>query len=189
MKKKTKIIALLVSLSLAVAAFAFGAVSVLKALYPLGYADFVEAYAEKYNVEKSFIFAVIKCESGFDEKAVSYVGAKGLMQIMPETFQWLKTKTKEELPEEMLFDGETSIKYGCFMYSMLLEKYENKETAVAAYHAGTTNVSKWLKDERFSKDGKTLSEIPFESTKNYVSKVILTEKIYKKLYKSLNNGG
>lgn len=185
--KKTLIIIL--SAAVILGSVILGSFAVARSLYPTDYADFVEAYSQKYNLEKSFVFAVIKCESGFDERAVSPVGARGLMQIMPETFSWLQSKTKESLSDEMLFDGETSIKYGCFMYSMLFDKYESKETAVAAYHAGTGNVSRWLKNEEYSADGKSLSHIPFKSTAEYVERVIMTEKIYNFLYKSLNNGG
>lgn len=163
--------------------FYFGGISILKTLYPIRYNKFVEAYTEEYNLEKSFVYAVIKCESNFDSEAVSSVDAKGLMQIMPETFSWLKTKTGENLEEKMLFDPETSIKYGCLLYEILIKEFGDKETAVAAYHAGFGNVSKWLKDEKYSSDGVHLDDIPFPSTKAYVQKVIKAENIYKKLYK------
>ena len=68
-------------------------------------------------------------------------------------------------------------------YTDLMEKYESEELALAAYHAGTGNVDKWLKDSEYSDDGKTLKDIPFPSTKKYVTKVIETKKIYQKLYK------
>lgn len=161
----------------------FGCVSVMKTLYPLDYDNFVQAYADEYNLEKAFVFSVIKCESNFDPNAVSSVEAKGLMQIMPETFTWLKTKTGESLPEKMLFDPETSIKYGCLYYELLVDMFGDEATAVAAYHAGLGNVSKWLKDEKFSKDGKHLSDIPFSTTKAYVERVMKTKAIYQKLYK------
>ncbi|MGN1418372.1 MAG: lytic transglycosylase domain-containing protein [Acutalibacteraceae bacterium] len=155
----------------------------MKTLYPIRYNKFVEVYTEEYNLEKSFVYAVIKCESNFDSEAVSNVDAKGLMQIMPETFSWLKTKTGENLEEKMLFDPETSIKYGCLLYEILIKEFGDKETAVAAYHAGLGNVSKWLKDKKYSSDGVHLDDIPFPSTKAYVQNVIKAENIYKKLYK------
>lgn len=155
---------------------------VAKTLYPLRYGKFVETYTEEYGLSKSFVFSVIKCESNFDKGAVSKVGARGLMQIMPETFSWLQSKTKETLDDDMLFDEETNIRYGCLLYKVLINEYKNEETAVAAYHAGMGNVEKWLCDEKYSSDGKTLSDIPFPSTKAYVERVMKTEKIYNKLY-------
>ncbi len=160
----------------------FGFLSILKILYPTDYKNFVEIYTEENNLSEYFVYAVIECESGYDEKAVSYADAKGLMQLTPETFQWLQSKKGEKLGEEMLFDPETNIKYGCYFYGILFETYKDEATAIAAYHAGMGNVSKWLRDERYSKDGKTLYEIPFKNTKNYVNKVMKTKNIYLKLY-------
>lgn len=160
----------------------FGSVSILKTLYPISYGNFVEKYTEENNLPEYFVYAVIECESGYNEKAVSYADARGLMQLTPETFQWLQSKKGESLGEEMLFDPEINIEYGCYFYGILFEKYKDEATAIAAYHAGMGNVSKWLKDERYSRDGKTLYDIPFRNTKKYVNKVIKTQNIYSKLY-------
>ncbi len=162
--------------------FKGGSSSLQKSLYPLKYAKTVTTCCRTNNLEEPFIFAVIKCESNFDPNAVSSAGAKGLMQIMPDTFAWLKTKTGEELSEDKLFEPEVSIKYGCLLYSMFIEQFGTEREAVAAYHAGPNNVKKWLKDKRYSSDGKTLSDIPFSSTKFYVDKVMETKEIYQKLY-------
>lgn len=182
MRLAGKILSLVLISVLTLTAIFFGTVSILKTLYPMGYGDFVEKYAQENNLENYFVYAVIECESGYDEKAVSSVGARGLMQIMPETFLWLSEKRKETVSEETLFDAETNIKYGCYFYGILMERYGNEATALAAYHAGMGNVDKWLKDENCSADGKSLYNIPFESTKNYVNKVLKTKNIYKKLY-------
>lgn len=185
-RKKAKLwkkcLALLICVTFVMTCY-FGYVSAMKTLYPVKYVDFVETYTQKYNLEKSFVFAVIKCESGFDKNAVSKVNAKGLMQLMPDTFTWLKTKTKETLDEEMLFDPETSIKYGCLLYRMLIDRFSDERTAVAAYHAGLGNVAKWLKNSEYSDDGVHLKEIPFPSTKSYVDKVMKSKSVYQKLYK------
>lgn len=156
-------------------------VRITEILYPLSYKEIVERHTADYELSESFVFAVIKCESGFDEKAVSTAGAKGLMQLMPETFLWLCEKEGESYTVEALFDPEVNIKYGVLYYAMMLGRFGNIETAVAAYHAGTTNVKKWLSDERYSLDGKTLYNIPFPSTKAYVERVMKTQSIYEKL--------
>ncbi len=161
----------------------YGFLSLSKTLYPLRYEKFVKFYTEKYNLEKSFVYAVIKNESNFDPNAVSSADAKGLMQILPETFRWLQSKTKEVLDEDKLFDPETSIKYGCMLYNILFKMFGDKETVVAAYHAGLGNVSKWLKNKEYSSDGIHLEKIPFASTDSYVKKVVKTENIYNRLYK------
>ncbi|MBE6786546.1 MAG: lytic transglycosylase domain-containing protein [Ruminococcaceae bacterium] len=160
----------------------FGGVSILKTLYPRRYIEFVEKYSLSNNLSEEFVFAVIECESGFDKDAVSYLDARGLMQIMPETFTWLQEKRGESLPDESIFEPETAIDYGCYFYGMLMRQFENEATAVAAYHAGAAQVEKWLSDSNYSDDGKTLKDIPYPSTKKYVEKVMRVKNIYEKLY-------
>ena len=130
---------------------------VLKSLYPLQYEKEVEIGCQTQGLEKSFVFAVIKCESGFDREAVSSVGARGLMQLMPETFRWLQSKTGDELDDDDLFDPAVNVRYGCYLLHILLSEFSGEQdVAVAAYHAGIGNVSSWLKDERYSANGSTL---------------------------------
>ena len=171
-------------LTLALVALAcFGvARTVMHSLYPQRYAEFVEPYTKLHGLEKSFVYAVIKCESGFDPNAVSSVGACGLMQLMPETFQWLQTKTGESLSNDLLFDPETSIDYGCLLLDLLLQQFPEPHTAICAYHAGMGNVSQWLRDPQYSDDGKTLKRIPFPTTAHYADKVLRVQKYYERLY-------
>ena len=127
--------------------------------------------------------AVIKCESGFDPEAVSPVGARGLMQLMPETFGWLQSKTGETLADDDLFDPSVNVRYGCYLLHILLSEFsDERDVAVAAYHAGIGNVSKWLQDERYSRNGKELRRIPFDSTAAYVKRVKKAQRIYAALY-------
>lgn len=180
--KIKKLIALILTLAVILSAVYFSFISVLKLLYPLKYEDYVEVYAEKNNLSPAFVYAVIDCESGFDNEAVSKVGATGLMQIMPDTFRWLSTKLGENADYSMATDPETSIKYGCYYYSYLSSRYGRVQEVLAAYHAGLGNVDKWLKDSRYSSDGETLHTTPFPTTNQYIKKVMSTEKIYQNLY-------
>lgn len=154
----------------------------LQTVYPRKYSALVEKYSAEYNLDEAFVYAVIETESGFNKDAVSNVGARGLMQIMPDTFKWLKSKTGEKLPDDALFEPEVSIRYGCFLLRYLLDEFENEKTALAAYHAGVGRVKKWLKDPEYSDDGKTVARIPYETTKNYTDKVMKTYHRYIKLY-------
>lgn len=186
MKAKHRIILriflILIVLSIMAVLVLLGSRSVLKSLYPLKYTEFVEVYSNENNLSEDFVYAVIKCESSFKEDAVSSVGAKGLMQIMPDTFDWINGKIRDGFSYEEIFEPEINIKYGCYLYGYLLKKYGSEEVAIAAYHAGMGNVDKWLTDERYSSDGKNLDDIPFPTTKKYVTKVLETKKIYEKLY-------
>ena len=66
--------------------------------------------------------------------------------------------------------------------SMLLEEFENTETAIAAYHAGRGQVNEWLADSEYSSDGETLDYIPFKDTEKYVKKVVRNTDKYEKIY-------
>ena len=138
--------------------------------YPERYSDIVEKYSRQYGVETAIIYATILCESGFDEKAVSSAGAQGLMQITPETFEWLCTKTGDNAEEIDIFDADTNIRYGTLLLSMLYEEYGDATVAHAAYNAGRGRIREWMKNEAYYKDGK-LYNIPFRETRNYVTKI------------------
>ncbi len=176
--------ALLILLALAtlffIAAFAFGAA--MKIIYPLKYSEYVEKYSQQFEVEENLIYAVIKTESSFNPDAVSSADAEGLTQITPETFEWLCSKLGENPDNLSLFDPETSIKYGTFFLSYLLQEFGDKDVALAAYHAGRGRVNAWLEDKKISPDGKTLVNIPIDDTAHYIKKVNKAYNAYNKLY-------
>lgn len=137
------------------------------------FATLIEKYADEYDVPKELVFAVIKVESGFDPEAESSVGALGLMQMMPKTFEWLtgEEHLDENLSFEKLTDPEISIRYGTYYLRYLYLKFENWDTVLAAYNGGEGNVAKWLADPECSDGNGNLTYIPFEETRNYVKKV------------------
>ena len=83
----------------------------LKKAYPMEYQDIIAQKAEKYQVEPALIYAVIRSESNFRPEVESSAGAIGLMQLTPETFEWLQTKihTGEPMDESALTDPDTNI--------------------------------------------------------------------------------
>ena len=153
--------------------------------HPKSYSAYVRQYAYEFNVPESIIYAVIKVESDFDPNAESGVGARGLMQMMPSTFEELTSDAYlgDNLSADELFDPEVSIKYGTYYLSYLHSYFDhNWDTAIAAYNGGMGNVSKWLADPAYSDGEGNLTSIPFEETRNYVSKVKKEIESYKKLY-------
>lgn len=155
---------------------------VLQTVYPLGFSDIVEKNAEIYDLDEALLYALIETESGFDENAVSNVGAKGLTQITPETFQWLQTKTGESYKEDALFEPEISIKYGAFFLRYLLDEFGDTKTALAAYHAGRGKVNEWLENPEYSSDGEKLDVIPYDDTSLYAKKVLKVRDRYCSIY-------
>ena len=81
-----------------------------------------------------------------------------------------------------LFDPETSIKYGTYFISLLLDEFGETNTALAAYHAGRGRINEWLENPEISPDGKTLSDIPVPETAHYVKKVNKAYNVYNKIY-------
>ena len=150
--------------------------------YPQKYMEYVEPYAREYGLEENFVLAVIFAESSFDPEAVSHAGARGLMQLMPDTGAWLAGKLDmENVDADDLFDPATNIRLGCYYLSYLEERLEDRELVLAAYNAGMGNVRKWLQDERYS-DGVQLLSIPIKETENYVEKTLRTYEKYEELY-------
>lgn len=138
---------------------------------PLKYESIVEKYSREYQVSEPLIYAVIRTESDFDPQAVSSAGAMGLMQMTPETFAWLQSRSGESLPDSALLEPETSIRYGVYFLSILSERFEVTDTVLAAYNAGMNAVASWLSDPEHSADGKHLQNIPYPETEYYVIKV------------------
>lgn len=150
------------------------------ALHPNDYDEYVYKYSAEYDLPPNLVFGVIKTESNFNPDAGSSAGALGLMQLMPETFEWLQTYKYGEatLPTESLYDPETNIKYGCLFLRFLLDRYAVEETAVAAYNAGFGAVDGWLENSEYSDDGMHLKYIPYPETAAYVQKVEWAKNYY-----------
>ncbi len=158
---------------------------VLRTIYPIHYRELIEKYADEYDIDPYLVVAIMKNESKFNPKAVSRKDAKGLMQIAQITGEWASEKLNiQNYSEDMLFDPEQNIRIGVWYLSVLKKEFGNNiEVIVAGYNAGNGNVRKWLDNPEYSKDGKTLHEIPFNETKIYQKKVLRDYKIYQNIYK------
>lgn len=188
-KNKVKLTLALLLLAVFLVIIAYNTVVlVFQTLYPKSYSELVQTNAHEYGIDEALLYSLIETESGFNKDAVSSVGAMGLTQILPETFQWLQTKTGETLSDDALFEPEVSVRYGAYLMSILVEEFGSTETAVAAYHAGIGRVRQWLGDSRYSSDGKNLYYIPFDDTRAYVDKIMKTRNIYIELYDLQNTG-
>ena len=161
----------------------FGYNEYLRNAYPIKYQRYVEKYAAENQLNKFFVYAVIKTDSGFDPSAESHVGARGLMQIMEDTFEWIKFRADDdESVYYDMYDAETNIRYGCMLLGFLMEEFGSIEVAAAAYHAGRGNVNDWLADKRYSNDGVHLDTIPISDTAHYVDKITKAMDKYVMLY-------
>lgn len=159
------------------------AATMLYGLFPSKHSDLIHRYCDKYDVDPYLVLSLIKAESNFKTDAVSSADAKGIMQLTEETFEYCMQSIGESFLSEDILKPEANIRAGVWYLGVLLKKYEgNIQNAVAAYNAGATNVDKWLADSAYSRDGKTLDEIPFGETSRHVKKINRYYNIYKLLY-------
>jgi len=183
-RKKGTIVLILVvvALVIVIALLAFGILQKFFT-YPVKYVDEIRAASEEFDVDAPLIASIIMAESSYDPKAVSYAGATGLMQIMPETGKWICDKLGIEYNDDMLTAPADSIRMGTWYLRYLMDMFDGDVTNVlAAYNIGQGNVSKWLKDPSVSSDGKTLENIPSDGVKTYINRINRFYEFYKGEY-------
>lgn len=156
-----------------------------KKSFPLRYQQTVEQYAAQYDVDPLMVYSIIRTESGFDEKALSNVGARGLMQITEETFAWIKLKiaSSEDLSFDDLWDPQVNIRFGTYYLSRCLQRYGGDlATASAAYHSGWGTVDALLENSAYTAGDGKLSAFPYTQMSLYVKKVQRAFAKYQQLY-------
>ncbi|HAO22966.1 MAG TPA: hypothetical protein DCQ37_22450 [Desulfobacteraceae bacterium] len=126
------------------------------------YRKLIERTAESFGLEPSLVSAVIKAESNFSPKGVSYKGAQGMMQLMPGT--------ASDMGVNNPFDPVQNIIGGVKYLKLMLQEFGNVKLALAAYNAGPERV-------------KAVNRIPnIRETQDYVEKVINYEKLFRKIF-------
>lgn len=153
-------------------------------IYPLPYKEIIFTEAVRNNIDPFLVAAIIKSESNFSSVAQSAMGARGIMQIMPETGKWAARQMglKGFQPDD-LFETDTNIKIGCWYIKNLNREFKgNKILVVAAYNAGRGNVRQWLEKEKWSGEQATVDQIPFTETREYVDRVLNNYKWYRRIY-------
>ena len=156
--------------------------------YPLPslYRELIEKYAAEYNLDPAYVSAIIRNESSFRPTVESGDGARGLMQLMPDTAEWIARKLQiSGYAFERMNDPESNIQFGCWYLNYLSRLFlGNPVSVTAAYHAGQGQVQVWLSDPLLSEDGYSLplSALPDGPTKNYAGRVTRDYGIYKEKY-------
>ncbi len=184
-KKRTRILIAAAMLVLALIAALWLGRELEKRTYKLSYPKTIAQYAKEFDVDPFLVAAMIHCESANRPEAVSVDGAIGLMQVMPDTGEWIAGKLGiSDFHADSLFEPAVNIRFGCWYLKFLLDRYDqDRQLAVAAYNAGHGNVDKWLDDPSVSAKGQ-LVNIPYEETKTYVEKVQRAYEKYQSLYKN-----
>jgi soluble lytic murein transglycosylase len=150
---------------------------------PLRHEDIIRQQAAEKSLDPALIAAVIYQESKFRDRTSS-AGAKGLMQLLPGTAEFIARKsggTRFELKD--LGTAQVNISYGSWYLRYLLTRYSGNEVlAIAAYNAGADNVDSWVRSAGGPARFDAIRDIPFPETRDYVQGVLSKRAAYAKTY-------
>ncbi len=155
-----------------------------KVSYPKAYEHYVEKFAKDYEVPSSFIYSIMRAESLYRKGAISPVGARGLMQVMPYTGEQLARLLQiKNFDFVSLMKPEVSIQFGSRYLHRLLKVFNNQMPLVtASYNAGPHRVKSWLNKFGHLDMDEFIEHIPYKETRNYVKKIIKYSDAYNRLY-------
>lgn len=159
---------------------------VLRWFYPIRYVQEISTHSQATPLDPYLIAALIRVESNFQPDACSLKGATGLMQLMPETAEWVAKQLGLDVSALELVDPDTNIRLGTWYLMMLQEEFGgNLVVALAAYNGGRGNVARWLAEQRWNGRLDGVSDIPFLETRLYVQRVLGVYTWYVRLYQGI----
>jgi soluble lytic murein transglycosylase len=176
--------AVLLAAAIVVAVRPFADKAVQEIALPLRHEDIIRQQAADKSLDPSLIAGVIYVESHFREQT-SRAGAKGLMQILPSTADYIARKSGgTRFTQGDLASPQINIAYGSWYLRYLLQHYHGNELlALAAYNAGEGKVDEWYRDAIMrGEDFQAATHIPFPETRNYVSRVLGARDRYRHEY-------
>jgi soluble lytic murein transglycosylase len=150
---------------------------------PLRHDDIIRQQAADKRLDPALIAAVIYEESRFRDQT-SQAGARGLMQITPETADAIaKHSGGTRFKQSDLAEPQINISYGSYYLRLLIDHYGGNETlAIAAYNAGMGNVDRWVSEAGGAEGFKSAEHIPFPETRAYVENVMESRQDYRDNY-------
>ncbi|QGU00177.1 Soluble lytic murein transglycosylase [Candidatus Syntrophocurvum alkaliphilum] len=154
--------------------------------YPQPHKDLIFSSAYEYQIDPYLIFSIIRAESKFQTTAESPVGAKGLMQIMPDTALWIaEQRGVEDFQIDELHKPEINIDFGCWYLASLKKEFDGQlPIVIAAYNAGRGKVVNWIEVGQWDGTEDNVEQIPFSETRKYVKNVLKNYQAYHAIYNS-----
>lgn len=155
-----------------------------KYIYPRYFDDLVVPEAKYYKIEPEFIYSIMREESLFDSKALSWAGARGLMQLMHATARAENKKTRYKFNPLDLYDSKQNIYLGISHLSWLFqsENASNYIIVAAKYNAGSSRGNRWKNEYGTNNMYRTGRFIDIEETEYYVEKVMKSYEYYSRYY-------
>ncbi|UVI28480.1 lytic transglycosylase domain-containing protein [Paenibacillus spongiae] len=185
MKKfRRKRVFLVLVLALLVVLF-FNSEWISRWMYPIHYKDDIRISADNYKLEPQLLAAVIRTETNYEPGKESKKGAVGIMQIMPDTADWIVEKSGFDgvTRDSLKHRADLGIEMGAWYLNWLNKQFKGNQVAViAAYNAGPGAVKRWMTEGKWDGELSTISDIPYGETRHYVQRVHYYYKKYKKLY-------
>jgi soluble lytic murein transglycosylase-like protein len=165
-------------------------------LFPKSYEDHITTYAKKLNLDPLMIVSLIRQESVFNPRASSPVGARGLMQLMPDTArlevshlsknyltpQMRAKVSKAARDRGLLYDPEINIILGTHHFDRLLKKYKSPVFALGSYNASPYAVERWQKNIPYDDMLMFIEKIPYKETQGYVKFIMRNYFYYHRWY-------
>jgi soluble lytic murein transglycosylase len=152
--------------------------------HPLEYENAIRTEANRYGLDPALVAAVAEAESGFTPDSRSSEGAVGVMQILPGTARFISRQPTRPSPSpERLTEPEVGFAYGAWYLRYLIDRHGNVPSALAAYNAGESNLSRWEAGAELK--GRSLrvpQDIPFTETRDFVSRVEELAGLYRRSY-------
>jgi len=146
--------------------------------FPTAFKKAVMTASRQTGLKPASIWSIIRQESAFNQHAVSYVGAKGLMQLMPKTARKVARKLGMGAGMPRLFSPAVNIRLGSTYLATQKKRFGNLALASAAYNAGPHRVSRWLQRTPFHAPEAWVEAIPYNETRRYVQQVMAFVSVY-----------
>ena len=152
-------------------------------LYPVAEKDQLSASAKANGLDPALVAGLIKQESSFNPRATSPVGARGLMQLMPDVGRSLaRSRGVRNLDPERLYDPALNIQLGTIHLAGLFRSKREVAHILAAYNAGESRLARWLRKQGAGDPELFTERIPYTETRDYVRAVIRNRAFYRILY-------
>ena len=157
--------------------------ALLRQAYPQRFFEEVKAATVDYDWDPRIFHALVREESNFNPKIVSWAGARGLSQLMPRTAKQVAGWVKVPYSKARLFEPAYNLQIGSRYFHFLMERYANNPfMSMAGYNAGEGNVGKWRKRFGDLPTDEWVELIPIRQTRHYVKRVSGTWQTYHYLY-------
>ena len=160
--------------------------ALLRLAYPTTFGHLIAADSERYAIDPLLFLALIRQESRFNPRAVSYAGAMGLTQVMPSTGTWIASRIgPAAYRQEFLTRPIISVRYGFWFLRTLLDLYDQDWfAALVAYNAGPGNLKRWTSGQPIADHDLFYETIPAAQAKEYVRQVYQQYRMYERIYRS-----